>query len=688
MRRYAWRLVPYLGGVLGSYGIVRALVTFFYEGEPVGGRALLLCCALWTLLWTRAYGLLYLFSAVAVLLCPVLHISLTWQDLCLLFCSFVSARAWNKHQAVFGAGAVAAVCLTAGAVLGYGGEEAVTERIFGIDHSLSGWYGDDAVGEGWFENGIVSRGNSYCSGTVDLDVALDQKPTEPLYMRGYVGADYQGSRWAEAQEDSFYSQYSDLLQYSAASSMKGMHDNLYFLLNYGSMHDWTKMVLGQNLSQEGVRKAVLKRRDARSRQYAPYFSFYATSAGQFYRPEEGLTVDTYFYYEFADMDAAAINESRAWFPRTMEQVRGGYDYYAQKTYLQVPEKRIPRLAALCKENELSSEDEVTDFIRETLQADTVYTRTPGNTPVNEDVIEYFMFENKKGYCMHYASAAVLMYRLYGVPARYVSGYVAYPEDFERQEDGTYAASLNDYRRHAWVEIYSEDFGWRPVEMTPLVYYAAELSGAEWMMPERVRAAAGGAEGGQPGAQDAGEEDEEEDEEGEEEDEAEDEEEDEAQEEQEDQEDEDEEAEGTEGGQAGGSTDPGLLMLGAGAVAAGLAAGVWFRRRWNRRRLQKADPRQLFYRLLKLLHMRAELAGYTGVEEDFEEKLSGALSSVTAEETAAFLRIVREAAYGPERPLEEEERRSVYLFYGKAVEELCGQMNPFQRLYCAWILNVC
>ena len=38
-------------------------------------------------------------------------------------------------------------------------------------------------------------------------------------------------------------------------------------------------------------------------------------------------------------------------------------------------------------------------------------------------MEYFLTENKKGYCMHFASAGVLLLRAAGVPARYVEGYV-------------------------------------------------------------------------------------------------------------------------------------------------------------------------------------------------------------------------------------------------------------------------
>lgn len=88
--------------------------------------------------------------------------------------------------------------------------------------------------------------------------------------------------------------------------------------------------------------------------------------------------------------------------------------------------------------------------------------------------------------MHFASAATLIYRSMGVPARYVEGYcVDYPQLLEGTElkdsnitdwisgiqplgKGVMQAELSDYNAHAWVEIYKDDIGWVPVDPTPYV----------------------------------------------------------------------------------------------------------------------------------------------------------------------------------------------------------------------------
>lgn len=102
----------------------------------------------------------------------------------------------------------------------------------------------------------------------------------------------------------------------------------------------------------------------------------------------------------------------------------------------------------------------------------VYRQELDQVPDGTDVVEYFLSKSKTGYCVHYASAGVLILQAMGIPARYASGYVAAASDF-RSEAGQYVLSLRDSAAHAWVEIYLEDIGWVPIEMTPGF-------GDEWM----------------------------------------------------------------------------------------------------------------------------------------------------------------------------------------------------------------
>ena len=85
----------------------------------------------------------------------------------------------------------------------------------------------------------------------------------------------------------------------------------------------------------------------------------------------------------------------------------------------------------------------------------------------EDFVLHFL-EEKRGFCVHFATAGAMLLRMQGIPARYVSGYVA---ALDRQGWG----AVRDSDAHAWVEIYLDGYGWYPVEMTP--GYTGGISGA-------------------------------------------------------------------------------------------------------------------------------------------------------------------------------------------------------------------
>lgn len=79
-------------------------------------------------------------------------------------------------------------------------------------------------------------------------------------------------------------------------------------------------------------------------------------------------------------------------------------------------------------------------------------------PDGTDFVTHFLNEGR-GYCMHFATTATLMLRSIGLPARYVSGYVADTVAGEWVD-------VPDYNAHAWVEVYLAGYGWQPVEVTP------------------------------------------------------------------------------------------------------------------------------------------------------------------------------------------------------------------------------
>ena len=76
-----------------------------------------------------------------------------------------------------------------------------------------------------------------------------------------------------------------------------------------------------------------------------------------------------------------------------------------------------------------------------------------------DFALWFLNSSETGYCVHFASAAVVLLRAAGVPARYVEGYLFYSQ---ADTDIT----VTEKRAHAWVEYYVPTLGWMILEATP------------------------------------------------------------------------------------------------------------------------------------------------------------------------------------------------------------------------------
>ena len=89
-----------------------------------------------------------------------------------------------------------------------------------------------------------------------------------------------------------------------------------------------------------------------------------------------------------------------------------------------------------------------------------YSLTPGE--ISGEQIDTFLFEKKLGFCSHYASSTVFLFRAAGVPARLVGGYLG----GEWQDDGAYLQVLQK-DAHAWVEYYQDDKWW-PFDPTALI----------------------------------------------------------------------------------------------------------------------------------------------------------------------------------------------------------------------------
>lgn len=88
-----------------------------------------------------------------------------------------------------------------------------------------------------------------------------------------------------------------------------------------------------------------------------------------------------------------------------------------------------------------------------------YTLDVPDPPQGVDFVSYFLLGEQRGYCTYFATAMTVLCRMAGVPARYVEGYVALPD-----ERGV--CIVTGDTAHAWTEVYLRGVGWVTFDATP------------------------------------------------------------------------------------------------------------------------------------------------------------------------------------------------------------------------------
>lgn len=131
-------------------------------------------------------------------------------------------------------------------------------------------------------------------------------------------------------------------------------------------------------------------------------------------------------------------------------------------YLQLPENIPQRVRWLTSEvvGEGTPYQKATK-IQEYLRQNYRYDLAVSAAPPGWDVVDYFLFEARAGFCSHFASAMAVMLRLEGIPARVVSGYAMGWYD---SRTGAYQVPAS--ASHAWVEVFFPGLGWVEFEPTP------------------------------------------------------------------------------------------------------------------------------------------------------------------------------------------------------------------------------
>ncbi len=165
----------------------------------------------------------------------------------------------------------------------------------------------------------------------------------------------------------------------------------------------------------------------------------------------------------------------------LRQAGTAYPDWVRRRYLQLPGTVTPRTIARARQlvREAGAETPydqaiaIQDFLRTYPYNDQIPA-----PPVTTDPVDYFLFEQREGYCDYYASAMVVMLRSLDIPARWVQGYAGGLFDAEQKR---YVVRENI--AHSWPEVYFPEYGWQRFEPTPASY--ASLPLRPLMLPDPI-----------------------------------------------------------------------------------------------------------------------------------------------------------------------------------------------------------
>lgn len=323
---------------------------------------------------------------------------------------------------------------------------------------------------------VVSNQAPFYNNEEVIRLGVSEIPQGNIYLRGYHCKDYVGGVW-EKEEKSFRK----ICKEQGISEGEGAAQLLK--LRYDAAAGSANSRIQYSLTYTGISSRYC---------YLPYavalegdIADYSFSGD--YIIEKSKKEKQYQAVGWKQTDyAAVLRGSYGTLSEEDNSFFEWYNAYVRENYLEVPSEqeavkslvRSMKTDAQCREYvdmldaQLHDRGTVNagrwllaDMVAGRLKSMASYSLKLEELPPGEDAVEYFLAESREGFCVHFASAGVLLLRELGVPARYVSGYLVNKEKLGGVK-GAYLASVLDSDAHAWAEIYLDNYGWVAVEVTP------------------------------------------------------------------------------------------------------------------------------------------------------------------------------------------------------------------------------
>lgn len=308
--------------------------------------------------------------------------------------------------------------------------------------------------------------------------------TEPfnytMYLRGYVAGDYAENQWQPLETDDtikkisedisetgrWIQDYDSLLlsdsDDATDSSDSAMNITIkgacskFVYAPYSCDYSYSYSALGENSGMTPYNDSYVRISQS-SKNYTVYYKTFRTPSW-IMRTDSLVSADLdHFSPKFQDVTNLYKEYVKRNYttPVDLDSLNTVYNEICKKYLRDDPE--------YCSYNEIYSA--IKNYFSDNKFT---YDTNPGKTPEGEDFLDYFLTNQKKGYCTYYATAGTHLLRKFGYPARYIEGYMILPSQLQTatKDDDRYELVVKDKCAHAWTEVFIEGAGWMPAEFTP------------------------------------------------------------------------------------------------------------------------------------------------------------------------------------------------------------------------------
>ena len=326
----------------------------------------------------------------------------------------------------------------------------------------------------WNENGgkadSIKKVNSILTEQIDNfrynrknNIALKVKMSKPevYYLKGFVAGDFTDKGWESTDKKTLYK-----------------YSNLFYWLHKDSFYGQSQLANGKQelLGEKLENKMTVSVVGASSKYiYTPYE--YITdneklknknrigdesleSKGVYGKKNYTFIVSENIVNNFSEM----VDKLNRLQTKTDYMVKENYyNQFVYENYLKLTNTEKQLLSTYLKNNtERKSYGDAKSAIVNFLNKNIAYDEKSEGIKDYRSFLTEFLEKNKTGNNKDFATATVLMFRYFGIPSRYVKGYLITKKDIENVK-ANQTINIKQSNYHCWAEYYQDGIGWIPFE---------------------------------------------------------------------------------------------------------------------------------------------------------------------------------------------------------------------------------